>query len=129
MWWAYQGSHDFAKDPGTPQKQLRMIANIQDPTYYIVAVKADSGITDLHQILEKRLPVKILASTGIGSPITPQVLDYFGLTKEKMKALGGELRTKTDAENRKDLDVTIIGWGALDGAPEYNMWYEKSSQK
>jgi hypothetical protein len=60
LWWAYQASHDFAKDPEGPRKQLRLIANIQSPSYIVVAVKANSGITDLRQIKEKCLPVRIL---------------------------------------------------------------------
>ena len=127
LWWAYQGTQEFAKDKEGPRKQLRMVANIQEPSYFLVAVKADSGITDLHQILEKRMPVKIMASTGIGGLSAPAVLEYFGLTKEKMQSLGGELRTRTEPEQRKNLDV-VIGWAALENAPEYNMWYETSQK-
>src|SRR5690242_3931016 len=47
LWWAYQGSHGFSKDPEGPRKQLRLIANIQSPSYLVVAVKADSQIKDL----------------------------------------------------------------------------------
>src|SRR5436190_17573254 len=44
LYWAYKGTHDFAKDPQGPRKQLRVIANIMEPRYYLTAVKADSGI-------------------------------------------------------------------------------------
>ncbi len=127
LWWAYQGEHDFAKDSEGPRKHLRLVANIQEPSYMLVAVKADSGITDLHQIKERRMAVKIMASTGIGGFTTPEILNYFGLTKETMESLGGELRTNTAPEQRKNLDV-IIGWAALENAPEYNMWYEASQK-
>lgn len=128
LWWAYQGTHDFAKDPEGPRKQLRLIANIQEPSYLIAAVKADSGITDLHQIVEKRLPVKILASTDVGGFTTPEILTYYGLSKEAMSSLGGELRTNISSpEQRKNLDV-IIGWAALENTPEYNMWYETTQK-
>src|ERR1044071_2413239 len=60
LWWAYQGSHGFSKDPEGPRKQLRLIANIQSPSYLVVAVKADSPIKDLADIKEKKLPVRIL---------------------------------------------------------------------
>src|SRR5581483_5739671 len=62
LWWAYQGKNAFAKDPEGPRRQLRLIATIQQPSYFLVAVRADSGITDLRQIVEKRLPVKFLLS-------------------------------------------------------------------
>ena len=92
LWWAYEGTHDFAKDPEGPRKNLTIIANIQDPQFMLVAVKADSGITDLHQILEKKLPVRIMAS-GTGGLVTPAILDYYGLTKEAVAANGGQLMT------------------------------------
>jgi len=123
--WAYLGVNDFAKDPGTPQKQLRMVANIQEPTYYFVAVKADSGITSLSQIVEKRLPVKLIARTGIGGEMTPTIMEYYGISEEKIESFGGTFGTGFLRE--KDSDV-LIGFGSLVNAPEYNDFYE-SSQK
>jgi uncharacterized protein len=127
LWWAYQGAHDFAKDPEGPRKQLRLVANIQEPSYFLVAVRADSGITDLHQIKEKRMAVRVLASTSIGGETARAVLDYYGLTKDTVESLGGELRTSLAPDQRKNLDV-VIGWAALENAPEYNMWYEISQK-
>ena len=127
LWDAYRGVGDFAKDPEGARKDLRMIANIQEPSYYVVAVKADSSITNLRDIVEKRMPVQILASST-GGQSTPEVLKYYGITKEKMKSFGGELRANAfTAEQRKGLDV-VIGWAALENAPEYNMWYDVSQR-
>ena len=129
LWDAYRGIHDFANDPEGPRKNLRMVANIQEPSYYIVAVKADSGITDLRQIVEKRMPVHIMASTT-GGQNTPALLAYYGITKEKMESFGGSLRSPfagNQQDERKGLDV-IIGWGALENAPEYNFWYDVSQK-
>jgi len=61
--------------------------------------------------LKRKLAAIIMASTGIGGPITPTILSFYGLTEEKMKSLGGELRTETDPEHRQNLDV-IIGFGS-----------------
>ena len=92
--WAYMGTNDFAKDPGTPQKQLRMIANIGEATFLVVAVKADSGITDLRQIVEKRIPVKLVASTYTGGAIVPEVLSSYLLTEDRLKSFGGTFATR-----------------------------------
>ena len=111
--------------PGTPQKQLRLIANIQEPTYFVVAVKKDSGINSLSDIVEKKLPVKLMAKTGVGGMITPTVLAYYGISKDKIESFGG---TYSSGYSRtKDFDV-FIGWGSLTDAPEYNDWYQ-STQK
>jgi uncharacterized protein len=123
--WAYMGTNDFAKDPGTPQKQLRAIANIQEPTYLIVAVRADTGITNLSQIVEKKMPVKLVARTGIGGSITPAILDYYGITEDKIKSFGGIFGT----EFERDQDQNVfIGFGSLVNAPEYQVWYQASQK-
>ena len=126
--WAYLGIHDFAKDKEGPRKHLRVIAHIQEPTYYVVAVKASSGIKNLSEIVEKKLPVKVLATTSIGGDITPTVLEFYGLSKEKMASQGGELRTESGAEHRQGLEV-IIGFGSMVNAPEYNFWYELTQKE
>jgi TRAP-type uncharacterized transport system substrate-binding protein len=129
LWDAYRGIHDFAKDPQGPRKTLRIVANIQEPSYYIIAVRADSGITDLRQILEKHMPANIMAATT-GGLNTPTVLDYYGITKEKLESFGGSLRGPFFGDQQKErqgLDV-IMGWGALENAPEYNMWYDLSQR-
>jgi hypothetical protein len=123
--WAYLGLHDFAKDPGTPQKQLRVVANIQEPTYYLVAVKADSGINNLSEIVEKKLPVKLIARTGIGGEMTPTIMQYYGISEEKVESFGGTFGTGFVRE--KDSDV-LIGFGSLVNAPEYNDFYEMSQK-
>jgi TRAP transporter TAXI family solute receptor len=123
--WAYLGLHDFAKDPGTPQKQLRVVANIQEPTYYLVAVKADSGINNLSEIVEKKLPVKLIARTGIGGEMTPTIMQYYGISEEKVESFGGTFGTGFVRENDSDV---LIGFGSLVNAPEYNDFYEMSQK-
>ena len=124
LYWAYKGTHEFAKDPQGPRSQLRVIANIMEPRFYVVAVKADSGITDLHQIAEKRLPVQIFAS-GAGIDLTsPAVLAYYGLTKEAVESWGGKILPNLAAGSP---DV-FLAWGSLDNTPEYNVWYQASQK-
>jgi len=123
--WAYNGIHDFARDPGTPAKDLRLIANIQEVNYYFVAVKADSGITNLSEIVEKKLPVKMVVRMGIGGDFTPAVMQYYGITDEKIKSFGGTFATGYNRNN--DTDV-FVGFGSLVNAPEYNVWYQASQK-
>ena len=116
---AYLGKNDFAKDPQGPRKHLRMIANIQEPIYYIVAVKANSGITDLKQIVERRLPVKMVVRSLHSRLITPAVLAYYGITEERVKSYGGTLATSYSRD--ADTDV-FIGFGSVANTPEYESW-------
>jgi hypothetical protein len=68
--WAYNGRYTYEKDG--PYRNLRLIAKIEDPYYLLVAVKPESGITDLAQIKEKRLPVRIMASVSPSAQPVPK---------------------------------------------------------
>jgi len=59
--YGYLGIHDFAKDKEGARKQLRLLANLQTATYFMIAVDAKSGITDLKQIADRKMPVKLIA--------------------------------------------------------------------
>jgi TRAP-type uncharacterized transport system substrate-binding protein len=123
--YAYLGIHDFARDKEGPRKQLRLIAKIQAPTYYMVAVTPRSGITDLRQIAEKKLPVKLVARGGLNEGINAAFLDYYGLSDEKIKSFGGT--TSGSYARGSEVDV-VIGWAALVNAPEYAVWYDAPQQ-
>jgi TRAP transporter TAXI family solute receptor len=123
--YAYLGIHDFAQDKEGPRKQLRLIAKIQTPTYYMIAVDPKSGITDLRQIAEKKLPVKLVARGGITEAINVALLNYYGLSDEKIKAFGGT--TSGSYTRGSEVDV-VIGWAALLNAPEYAVWYDAPQQ-
>lgn len=120
LWDAYRGTGAYSRE--APRKNLRMIAQIQSPTYLIVAAKAELGITDLRQIRQKRWPVRVLTSVGNQST---EVLAYYGLTKESIESGGGQVGAGMAAEERKNFDVAI-GEGTLANAPEFNMWYQIS---
>ena len=123
--YAYLGIHDFSRDKEGPRKQLRLIANIQMPTYYMVAVDPASGITSLRQIAEKKLPVKLVARGGLAEGINAAFLDYFGLSEEKIKSFGGTATSNYPRGSQVDV---VIGWAALVNAPEYAVWYDAPQQ-
>ncbi len=127
LWWAYQGVHDFAKDPEGPRKHLRLLAVIQSPLYLIVAAKSELGITDLGQIKNKRWPVRLLWDNGLNGGASAAVLAYYGLSKESIEAAGGNVASGVIPSERKDFDV-IIYQGSLSNAPEFNVWYEVSQK-
>ena len=119
---AYRGTGIYAKEK--PRANLRLIANIQDPSYIRVAAKADTGITDLAQIREKRWPIRIL-SAGIGSNASA-ILAHFGLSREAIEAAGG--RVGNTPELRENFDVAIGGGGVMTTAPEWRIWTEISQK-
>jgi para-nitrobenzyl esterase len=119
---AYRGTGAYANEK--PRNNLRAIANIQDPSYVLVAAKAETGITDLSQIREKRWPVRVL-SAGIGSNAAT-ILEQFGLSKESIEAAGG--RIGNTPQDRENFDVVIGGGGVMTTAPEWRIWTEISQK-
>ncbi len=119
---AYLGTGPYAREE--PRTNLRLIANIQDPSYVLVAAKAATGITDLSQIRQKRWPVRIL-SAGIGSDST-RILAHFGLSRQAIEAAGG--RIGNTPEDRENFDVAIGGGGGMTTAPEWRIWTEISQK-
>ena len=41
-------------------RNLRLVARIEQPSYLMIAVTRESGLTDLRQIREGKMPVRIL---------------------------------------------------------------------
>lgn len=120
--WAYGGHYSQG-----PFDNLRLIAKIDDPSYLLVAVKVDSGITDLSQIAERKMPVTIL---GGGSPISQPVLDYYGLTQEAVTSWGGVFEDAIVFGQAADpaFDVIVNENASPANNPESGYW-TKVSQK
>ncbi len=119
---AYDGTANF---PEGAFRNLRVIARIEDPAYLMVAVTRQSGLTDLKQVRERKMPVRILA--GVGSVVAP-TLAYYNLTPKDVEGLGGVIYAGNALLKNANFDV-IIGSGVLANNPEGNMWYEMSLKK
>jgi hypothetical protein len=119
---AYRGTGVYAHDK--PRTNLRLIANIQDPSYLLVAAKAETGITDLAEIRQKRWPVRILIAGIGGDPAA--ILARYGLLKEVIEAAGGHIGNSP--EDKENFDVVIGGGGPMTTAPEWRIWTEISQK-
>ena len=112
---AYRGTAGYAR--GGPYKNLRLIAKIEDPTYLLVAVRKESGITDLSQIKEKKSGVKILGGGG-----ATEVLKYYGLDRKSIEALGGSFGRAMGATANTAFDIIIDHMGSSAMNPESSQW-------
>jgi TRAP transporter TAXI family solute receptor len=123
--WAYDGRYNYGQSG--PFQNLRLIAKIEDPTYLLVAVKADSGITDLSQIAQRQMAVTIL---GGDSPIAKPVLDYYGLTPSAVMSWGGTIANAIVNGQSADpaFDVIVNELASPANNPESGFW-TKVSQK
>lgn len=113
---AYDGRGPYAADG--PMRNLRLIARIEDPTYLLVAVKRSSGITDLAQIREKRLPVRILAAGDSSAA----VLAHYGLTAAALTSWGGSLGLAIAVPRDARFDVLISDLGSASNNIESAVW-------
>ena len=101
-----------------PYKNLRLIAKIEDPFYFLVAVKKESGIKDFKQIKEQKLPVRIMGSDGNMMAI----LKYYGITPDDIKAWGGKTGVSYSDAIKGDFDI-LSGFLASPAMnPESHEW-------
>jgi len=114
---AYNGTLDY-KNEG-PYKNLRLIAKIEDVFYVAVAVKKETGITDLAQIREKRLPVRIVC---MESPITEVILDYYGIRRGDLESWGGSMGNVMAERDNAIFDVIISDLASPANNPESDYW-------
>ena len=120
--WAYRGTHDFAREG--PRTNLRIVATIPSPIYLVVAATKKSGITDLAQLQTRHGPLRVLTDFAVWKDgPSDKVLAYYGLSKERVEAGGGELLNGLFPTERQGVDV-VIYMGTLSGSPEFNALYE-----
>ncbi|HLH96697.1 MAG TPA: TAXI family TRAP transporter solute-binding subunit [Xanthobacteraceae bacterium] len=123
---AYEGKEAYQKDG--PMANLRVIARIESPAYLMVAAVRSSGITDLHQIAEKKMPVRIMAGVAGGLGNIDVVLRHYGFSRQDVLSWGGKILAGNALLRNPDFDV-IIGVGVLANYPEGGMWYEMTQRK
>jgi hypothetical protein len=63
LWWGYTGTHDYQ---GENLSNLRLFARIEQPSYFIVAVRKESPIQDLGDIVKQKMKVRVIVE-GQGS--------------------------------------------------------------
>lgn len=116
---AFKGSLNKA-----PYSNLRLIAKFEDPFYYLVAVKKESGIKDFARIKQQQLPVKIMGTDGNMATI----LKYYSMTPDDIKAWGGKWGVSLDEALKGDFDI-ISGFLASPALNPESAWWTTLSQK
>jgi TRAP-type uncharacterized transport system substrate-binding protein len=119
---AWNGEGAYAADQKKRQN-YRIIAVVQQPNFFMIAASRKSGITDLSQV-KTRVKATWIASTNRDQSIT-DVLAYYGITEDGLKAKGGGFIRTQDREKRAAADV-FMGGAVLVDTPEQRMWYEVS---
>ena len=119
---AYLGRGAYAGDH-KPRQNYRVIATVLQPNYLLVAVSKKSGIKSLFDIKDRKEPTRIWIDNT--SPITSEILKYYGIDPVKLEIRGGGIIRPLllEREERASADV-YIGGGLLVNTPEQHTWYE-----
>jgi hypothetical protein len=101
-----------------PYRNLRLIAKIEDPFYYLIAVKKESGIKDFARIKQEHLPVRIMGTDG--NMIT--ILRYYGITVDTIKSWGGKIGVTTEEALKGEFDIVAGFLASPSMNPESSSW-------
>jgi uncharacterized protein len=101
-----------------PYRNLRLIAKIEDPFYYLVAVKKESGIKDFSGIKQKHIPVRIMGADGNMTT----VLKYYGITADDIRAWGGKTGVTVPEALKGDFDIVAGFLASPSMNPESSYW-------
>lgn len=123
---AYEGKGGYRNE--RPMTNLRVFARIESPAYLMIAAVRSSGITDLHQIAEKKLPVRIMVGVAGGLGNIDVVLNHYGFTRQDVLSWGGKILAGNALLRNPNFDL-ILGVGVLAHYPEGGMWYEMTQKK
>ena len=107
-----------------PFRNLRLIAKIEDPFYYLIAVKKDEGIKDLASIKKQHLPVRIMGADASMKTI----LQYYGITPDDINTWGGKYGVSVQEALKGDFDI-VAGFLASPAMNPESSYWTKLSQK
>jgi uncharacterized protein len=101
-----------------PFSNLRLIAKLEDPFYYLVAVKKESGIKDFARVKQQHLPVKIMGADG--NLMT--ILKYYGISADDIKSWGGKTEVTTEEALKGNFDIVAGFLASPSLNPESSLW-------
>jgi TRAP transporter TAXI family solute receptor len=107
-----------------PFRNLCLIAKIEDPFYYLVAVRKGSGIKDFGGIKEQHLPVRIMGADGNMMAI----LKYYGITADDIKAWGGKIGVTAEEALKGNFDIMAGFLASPSLNPESSLWTTMSQK-
>jgi len=122
---AFDGTYDHQSDG--PRRNLRVLAAINFPAWLGVAVRAESGITDLGQVVKRQYPLRVVTT---GAEAVHRILAYYGLSRELIESWGGKFMRATSQSFSPfiptgDFDLIMDAVYAA-YTPEARHWWEAS---
>jgi uncharacterized protein len=101
-----------------PYRNLRLIAKIEDPFYFLIAARKESGIKDLASIKQLQKPVRIMGADN--NMMT--ILKYYGISADDIKAWGGKIGITSEEAFKGDFDIVSGFLASPSLNPESSSW-------
>jgi TRAP-type uncharacterized transport system substrate-binding protein len=122
----YEGAGPYANEEACPG--LRLIAQICEPAWLAIAVRAESGITDLREVAERKLPIRV--KTGRAGEEMRIIWGHFGPSLAQIEEWGGTFlpmpgpgRAVTPWVASGEFDAIVDSIYAA-YTPEHRHWWE-----
>jgi uncharacterized protein len=107
-----------------PFTNLRLIAKIEDPFYFLIALKKELGIKNIAKIKERKIPVRIMGSESNMKTI----LKYYGITADDIKSWGGKMQVSHEEAINGKFDI-VSGFLASPAMNPESSYWTSLSQK
>jgi TRAP-type uncharacterized transport system substrate-binding protein len=117
-------AYNFTLAGKGPFRNLRLIAKIEDPFYYLVAVKKETGIKGIASIKQQHLPIRIMGADN--NMLT--ILKYYGISPDDIKSWGGKIGVPVEDVVKGEFDVAA-GFLASPALNPESAWWTTISQK
>jgi TRAP transporter TAXI family solute receptor len=101
-----------------PFSNLRLIAKIEDPFYFLVAARKESGIRDFARIKQLQQSVRIAGADN--NMMT--ILKYYGISADDIKAWGGKIGVTMEEALKGDFDIVSGFLASPSLNPESSSW-------
>ena len=112
------------KELYTPKqyKNLRLITSLGDEYYLAIAVRKDTGITSLEDIVKKKHPLRLGTSVKTGGTYWDSLalLELYGISEDKLRGWGGSITPTSFSEvsqGIRDRRLDAIAWYCTRGHP------------
>jgi TRAP-type uncharacterized transport system substrate-binding protein len=122
---AIKGIHQFE---GERHRGLASIATIKRPNWVALAVRHETGISDLKEVKERKYPLRILAQSPERGSLLDVVLRYYGTNLKEIESWGGKFmkwsgRMLGGYVREEQVDM-MLGNIYLGYTPHNRFWYE-----
>lgn len=123
---AIKGINEFK---GETHEDLTSIALIKRPNWMALAVRHETGLSDLRDVKKRRYPLRIVAQNIEKGSILDTVLRHYGMTLEEIESWGGRAvkwttRLLGKGYIREGLMDMMLGSIYLGYTPHTSFWYD-----